>query len=200
MRGKAVNPYELTARDRQVFVCRKVKEMTIKDTAKHLGVSGQTIKNTQNKPAYNQLLIDKMGDVELGIDAVAQGLKEATQADRMIGHPGLNKREADHVTRLNAWKAVLDVYGAVAPKEQLHKHELAMSSDVEMNVLIEEFCEVYDVSDPEQPGLQGEGDPDSPASIPVTVPALENQRVGEDQMAKESQIQGDGSGNIVQSK
>lgn len=192
--GRKTDPYTLTERDRKVFVYRKVKGMTLKETAAKLGVSTKTVQATQRKPAYNQLLIDELHNHGMGIESVAEKLISLTSAKRSLIIGGHRREEEDSPVQLNAIKEIVGILGATAPKEQIHRHELAMVSDSDMISRIDESCEVFDIADIEETTLpEGQGSASSPT--PVASAVAESTAAVSDQVDQTDELPGTDTGD-----
>ena len=153
-------PHKMTPRDLAVFRARKVDGLSLKETAKKLGISKDLVVRAQRKPAYNQMAINALELNEMSIDAATKLLIDQTRAERTVFSNGSRITEADNSVRMAAVKELMSIFGAYAPKDINVNHEFSTASEAELLGEISMACERIGVVDVETiaPGESYPGD------------------------------------------
>jgi hypothetical protein len=132
------NDQSLTLRDAKVFYHHNMQDKTMKETAKILNVSIDTVKRTKKKEAYYKLAAAQLEQQTCDIPTYVAKLIAKTEAKKANNYGGNRVEEDDNVAQMTALKEIGAIYGVYAPKEVHAEFSLAQASDAELFGEIEE--------------------------------------------------------------
>jgi hypothetical protein len=135
--GWKIDPNTLQVRDYDVMKYNVLQGKTIKETARLMNTSVDTVKRIKRKPAFRDLMVEAIERNDYNLDLHAKRLIRQTTAQKSINIGGAKEYEDDNPSILKALDMISNIYGLYAPK-QLELAGATGASDEELASEIEE--------------------------------------------------------------
>lgn len=129
----------LTLPQAEIVQDRGFHNMPVNDVAEKHGVSRNTVRRIMNRADVRALMMEKLDNYGMDLDAMAKKTVELTKATKKV--KGIDGNQPDNSVQLGALKIIHEIAGTSAPKEHEVHHSMDTMSNDDLNEQITESVE-----------------------------------------------------------